>query len=203
MSKSGERGLRFVVVTTNKGKAKEFEEIFLKYGLRFRLEPLETPEVQSMDLKQVATKSALYAYSVLREPVMVEDAGLFIDALKGFPGPFSSYVFKTIGIQGVLKLMEGVKDRRARFKSVLAFYCPLSDSVYTFTGEVEGWIAEKPRGTRGFGFDPIFVPAEGDGRTFGEMDVKEKNEFSHRARSAEKFAKWFVERYKVIPPPYE
>ena len=203
MSRKGGRSIRFVVVTTNKGKAEEFREIFTRYGFKFRVEPMETPEIQSMDLREIARNSVLYAYSVLREPVLVEDAGLFIDSLKGFPGPFSSYVFKTLGIGGILKLMEGVKERRARFKSALAFYCPITDSVHMFTGEVEGWIAEKPRGEKGFGFDPIFVPAEGDGRTFGEMDVEEKNEFSHRARSAEKFAKWLSERLVEIPPPYE
>jgi len=203
MSRRGGGGLRFVIATTNRGKAREFEEIFSRYGLRFRVEPLETREIQSMDLREIAVDSAIYAYSILKEPVMVEDAGLFIDSLRGFPGPFSSYVFKTIGIGGVLKLMEGVEDRRARFRSVIAFYCPLSDSVYTFTGEVEGWIAGEPRGRKGFGFDPIFIPMEGDGRTFGEMDVEEKNRISHRARSAERFAEWLLKRYEAIPPPYE
>ena len=201
MSRNGDEGLRFVVVTTNKGKAEEFREIFRRYNLKFRIEPLDTPEIQSMDLKEIAKHSALYAYNMLQEPVMVEDAGLFIDALGGFPGPFSSYVFKTIGINGILKLMGGINDRRARFKSAIAFYSPLTEPVRIFTGEVSGWIAKEPRGAKGFGFDPIFVPAEGDGRTFGEMDVEEKNEFSHRARSAEKFAKW-ISKFKEVPPPY-
>ena len=202
MSRNGEGGLRFVIVTTNKGKAEEFREIFKRYDLKFRIEPLATPEIQSMDLREIAKHSVLYAYDMLQEPVMVEDAGLFIDALGGFPGPFSSYVFKTIGINGILKLMEGIKNRRAQFKSAIAFYSPLTEPVKIFTGEVSGWIAEKPQGTKGFGFDPIFVPAEGDGRTFGEMDVEEKNEFSHRARSAEKFAKW-ISKFKEVPPPYK
>ena len=202
MSKSGGRSIRFVVVTTNKGKAEEFQEIFRKHELNFRIEPLETAEIQSMDLRKIASHSAVYAYSILGEPVMVEDAGLFIDSLNGFPGPFSSYVFKTIGINGVLKLMKGVKDRRARFKSAIAFYSPLTEPVRIFVGEVEGWIAEEPRGSEGFGFDPIFVPAEGDGRTFGEMSVEEKNEFSHRARAAEKFAKW-ISKLESVSPVYE
>ncbi|MEM4766442.1 MAG: non-canonical purine NTP pyrophosphatase, partial [Nitrososphaerota archaeon] len=126
--RSGGRGIRFVVVTSNPGKAREFEDLFSRYGLSFRVEPIKTPEIQAMDLRLIAEESALYAYDVLREPVMVEDAGLFIDALGGFPGPFSSYAYKTIGIRGILKLMEGVEDRRARFTSVIAFYTPMIGS---------------------------------------------------------------------------
>ena len=169
---------------------------------RFRIEPMETPEIQSEDLREVAERSVLYAYDVLREPVMVEDAGLFIEALNGFPGPFSSYVYKTIGVEGILKLMRGVEDRRAKFVSVIAFYSPITEPVKFFTGEVEGRISEEARGSKGFGFDPIFIPAEGDGRTFGEMDVEEKNKLSHRARAARKFAEWIL-RIREVPPPYE
>ena len=202
MSRSGGRSLRFVVVTRNPGKAREFEKIFSERGLRFRVEPMETPEIQSEDLREVAERSVLYAYDVLREPVMVEDAGLFIEALNGFPGPFSSYVYKTVGVEGILKLMRGVEDRRARFISVIAFYSPITEPVKFFMGEVEGYISDRVRGSKGFGFDPIFIPTEGDGRTFGEMSVEEKNKLSHRARAARKFAEW-ISRIREVPPPYE
>jgi len=202
MSRSGGRSLRFVVVTRNPGKAREFGKIFSEYGLRFRIEPMETPEIQSEDLREVAERSVLYAYDVLREPVMVEDAGLFIEALRGFPGPFSSYVYKTIGVEGILKLMRGVEDRRAKFISVIAFYSPITEPVKFFMGEVEGYISDRVRGSKGFGFDPIFIPTEGDGRTFGEMGVEEKNKLSHRGRAARKFAEW-ISRIREVPPPYE
>lgn len=202
MLRSGGRGLRFVIATSSRGKAKEFEKIFSEYGLRFRVEPMKTPELQAMDLKLIARNSVLYAYDVLREPVMVEDAGLFIHALKGFPGPFSSYVYKTIGIEGVLKLLEGVEDRRAKFISVIAFYSPITEPPRLFIGEVKGFISEKPRGSKGFGFDPIFIPAESDGRTFGEMEVDEKNRFSHRAKSAKMFAEW-IKGLREPSPAYE
>lgn len=200
--RSGGRGIRFVVVTSNPGKAREFEDLFSRYGLSFRVEPIKTPEIQAMDLRLIAEESALYAYDVLREPVMVEDAGLFIDALGGFPGPFSSYAYKTIGIRGILKLMEGVEDRRARFMSVIAFYTPMIGSVKTFAGEVEGHISYEPKGSGGFGFDPIFIPAEGGGKTFAELSTEEKNRFSHRARAARKFAEWILS-IEAISPAYE
>lgn len=200
--RSGERGIRFVVVTSNPGKAREFENIFSEYKLSFRIEPIKTPEIQAMDLRIIAEESAIYAYDILREPVLVEDAGLFINALNGFPGPFSSYAYKTIGIKGMLKLMENVEDRRARFLSVIAFYTPMIGGVKIFTGEVEGYIAMEPRGSGGFGFDPIFIPAEGDGRTFAEQSIEEKNKLSHRARAAKKFAEWILS-LKPISPTYE
>ncbi|MCL7386562.1 MAG: XTP/dITP diphosphatase [Thaumarchaeota archaeon] len=202
MLRSGERGIRFVVVTSNPGKAREFENIFSEYKLSFRIEPIKTPEIQAMDLRIIAEESAIYAYDILREPVLVEDAGLFINALNGFPGPFSSYAYKTIGIKGMLKLMENVEDRRARFLSVIAFYTPMIGGVKIFTGEVEGYIAMEPRGSGGFGFDPIFIPAEGDGRTFAEQSIEEKNKLSHRARAAKKFAEWILS-LKPISPAYE
>jgi XTP/dITP diphosphohydrolase len=202
MLRSGERGIRFVVVTSNPGKAREFENIFSEYKLSFRIEPIKTPEIQAMDLRIIAEESAIYAYDILREPVLVEDAGLFINALNGFPGPFSSYAYKTIGIKGILKLMENVEDRRARFLSVIAFYTPMIGGVKIFTGEVEGYIAMEPRGSGGFGFDPIFIPAEGDGRTFAEQSIEEKNKLSHRARAAKKFAEWILS-LKPISPAYE
>ena len=200
--RSGERGIRFVVVTSNPGKAREFENIFSEYKLSFRIEPIKTPEIQAMDLRIIAEESAIYAYDILREPVLVEDAGLFINALNGFPGPFSSYAYKTIGIKGILKLMENVEDRRARFLSVIAFYTPMIGGVKIFTGEVEGYIAMEPRGSGGFGFDPIFIPAEGDGRTFAEQSIEEKNKLSHRARATKKFAEWILS-LKPISPAYE
>lgn len=192
--------VRIVIVTTNKGKYEEFSNLFSKYGLRFRWEPMATEEIQATDVRKIALHSVIYAYKMLREPVIVEDAGLFIDALKGFPGPYSSYVYRTLGVEGVLKLMEGAGNRRARFLSALAFYSPLTE-LKIFTGSVEGRIAESPRGESGFGFDPIFIPDEGDGRTFAEMGVEEKNEFSHRARSARKFAEW-IKSLPPLSPPY-
>ena len=192
--------MRFVLVTTNKGKVEEFSEIFTEYGFNFRVEPMATPELQENDLKKIARYSVFYAYKVLREPVLVEDAGLFIEALNGFPGPYSSYVYKTIGVNGILKLMEGVRERKARFESALAFYSPLTE-LKIFTGIAEGRISEKSKGSKGFGFDPIFIP-NGSDKTFAEMDLEEKNLFSHRAKAAKKFAEW-LKTLKDLPPIYQ
>ena len=191
--------MRFVLVTTNRGKAEEFSEIFTEYGFNFRVEPMATPEIQEDDLREIARYSVLYAYKVLREPVLVEDAGLFIEALNGFPGPYSSYVYRTIGVNGILKLMEGAARRRARFESAIAFYSPLTE-LKIFTGTIEGRISDEPRGSGGFGFDPIFIP-DGSIKTFAEMSLEEKNRFSHRGKAARRFAEWF-KTLKTLPPIY-
>ncbi len=144
--------------------------------------------------QKIAETSAIDAAKKCNLPVIVEDAGLFIKALNGFPGPYSSYVNKTIGVEGILKLMRGIKDRTAYFFSVVAFYDPDINELEFFYGKVEGEIAEEARGKSGFGFDPIFTPIEGDGRTFAEMGVEEKNKFSHRSKALRKFAKWYKQK---------
>ncbi|MEN2974862.1 MAG: XTP/dITP diphosphatase [Candidatus Caldarchaeales archaeon] len=192
--------MRFVLVTTNKGKIEEFQTIFREYNLKYRVDLLKTREVQSDDLKEIAAESALYAYSILREPVLVEDSGLFITSLNGFPGPYSSYIYRTLGVRGILKLMEDVKDRSAVFLSVIAFYSPYTE-LKVFSGEVGGMISSEPRGARWFGFDPIFIPDEGDGETYAEMDIIKKNKISHRGRSARAFAEW-LSTLTSLPPPY-
>jgi XTP/dITP diphosphohydrolase len=192
--------MRFTLATTNKSKIKEFEAIFKQSNLKYRVELLKTKEIQSTDLKEIARESVIYAYNILREPVLVEDAGLFIRSLNGFPGPYSSYVYRTIGVDGILKLMSNITNRSAIFHSVIAFYSPYT-GVKLFSGEAGGEISYEPRGTSGFGFDPIFIPEEGDGRTFAEMEVHEKNNISHRGKAARKFIEW-ITGLKTLPPPY-
>ncbi|RLE72114.1 MAG: non-canonical purine NTP pyrophosphatase, RdgB/HAM1 family, partial [Thermoprotei archaeon] len=123
-------------------------------------------------------------------PFFVEDAGLFVEALNGFPGPYSSYIYKTIGCEGILKLLEGVDNRKAYFLSVVALRAPgLGDVV--FKGKVNGIIANEMRGEKGFGFDPIFIP-DGCEKTFAEMNIEEKSRYSHRGKALRKMGKWIV-----------
>jgi len=148
-------------------------------------------EIQDDSIECIAVSSVLDAVKKCRLPIIVEDAGLFIKALNGFPGPYSSYVFQTIGTSGILKLMNNVSDRRAYFHSVIAF-CRPKEGPLTFHGKVEGRIIQEERGAAGFGFDPIFAPLKGNGKTFAEMETEEKNRFSHRALALRKFAKWYI-----------
>jgi XTP/dITP diphosphohydrolase len=117
---------------------------------------------------EVARKSAEHVAMVLNKPVVVDDSGLFITALNGFPGVFSSTVHNQIGLKGLLKLMEGETHRECWYKTVVG-YCVPGKRAITFIGEEKGHIAESIRGKHGFGHDPIFIP-EGETRTFGEIE---------------------------------
>lgn len=145
-------------------------------------------EIQSEDLEEIALESMKYLSKELKLPMMIEDSGLFIDCLNGFPGPYSSYIFEKIGNKGILKLMSGEENRRAKFVSVIAYWEPEIE-VKIFKGQTQGTISEEERGEKGFGFDPIFIPS-GQNKTFGEMDREEKNRFSHRGKALEQFKRW-------------
>ncbi len=177
--------IKLFFATGNIHKLNEVKPIAERYGicLEQMIESRAKVEIQSSDLIEIARYAVLENYKLFKKPVLVEDAGLFIEALNGFPGPYSSYVYKTIGVNGILKLMEGVDNRRAYFMSVAAIvYEPF---FIIETARVEGVITKEPRGSGGFGFDPIFVPRSSK-KTFAEMSIDEKNMYSHRAKAVSK-----------------
>ncbi len=135
---------------------------------------------------------AQYAFENLNTPVMVDDTGFFIDALKGFPGPYAAYVLHSIGNTGILKLMEGIPDRTARFTTAIAFAD--EQGVQVFKGTIDGRITHAPRGKGGFGYDPIF---DIDGKTLAELPLEEKSRISHRARALMAFHDWFMQEYRA------
>ena len=180
--------------TGNINKFNEARSILGQYGIAVGMLKLKGDEIQSDSLKEIAEKSVQNAYRRCQLPIFVEDAGLFIDALSGFPGPYAAYVYKTIHNSGILKLMSDSKERAAKFQSVIA-YCDQETNCEPtcFDGEVKGEITaveRKEQGKSGFGFDPIFQP-EGSAKTFAEMTLAEKNGYSHRAMAIRKFAEWY------------
>lgn len=181
-----------VFATSNRGKFREIAQLASSYGLKVKMAWFKAVEIQHESLKEIARYSLKQALRRFDAPVFVEDAGLFIEVLNGFPGPYSSYVYKTLGVEGVLKLLEGKKNRRAYFLSVIAFGGP-DFPVKVFLGKSEGTIAFEARGRSGFGFDPIFQP-QGSSRTFAEMGVEGKNRYSHRARAFRRLAEWLKKR---------
>ena len=180
-------------VTTNAHKFEEAQNLLANYGICIAKLDVEAVEIQDDHLENIAKYSVLDAVKNCGLPVFVEDAGLFIESLQGFPGPYSKFVFETVGVEGILKLMEGVKNRNAHFKSVICYGSPDQKPI-SFVGKVEGKISLEIRGSDGFGYDPIFVPSQGDARTFAEMSITEKNSFSHRANALKLFANWFSGR---------
>ncbi|HOT06906.1 MAG TPA: XTP/dITP diphosphatase [Methanotrichaceae archaeon] len=163
-------------VTSNRGK---MEEARAMLGMELSQMDIGYPEIQADTLEEVVIFGMKDLAGRLDGPVMIEDAGLFVDALNGFPGVFSAYAQKTIGNAGILRLMEGAKDRGASFKSVVGYAEP-GEEVRLFRGELRGKIAFAPRGEGGFGYDPIF---EVGGITVAEMGLQDKNRISHRGQS--------------------
>lgn len=178
-------------VTTNLHKFKEARQVLAKHGVATALLKVEAIEIQDDNLEKIAKVSVRDAVKKSGLPVLVEDAGLFLESLNGFPGSYSSYVYRTLGTKGILKLMEGIAKRSAYFYSVVAFYSPERASPKCFYGKVEGKITLEELGNQGFGFDPIFEPKGGAGKTFAEMTTTEKNKFSHRAQALRRFAAWY------------
>ena len=186
--------------TGNINKFNEARSILGKHDIAIGMLRVKALEIQSDSLGEIAKSSVLDAFERCHLPVIVEDAGLFIEALKGFPGPYAAYVYKTISNPGLLKLMQGVKYRKARFQSAIAYYDGQSVPV-CFEGEAAGRIASDERwgtGKSGFGFDPIFEPS-GSKKTFAEMTIEEKNGFSHRANAIRKFAEWYKKTQMSTP----
>jgi XTP/dITP diphosphohydrolase len=171
-------------ITSNKGKVREATEILRPLGFSVVQKDLGYPEVQADSLEEVVQQGIEHVQARLHHAFMLEDAGLFIDTLQGFPGVYSKYVFFTIGLPGILRLLDEVKNRKAVFRSVYAYSDPGKKPVIV-TGECKGMISNEQRGEHGFGYDPLFVP-KGSEKTFGEMTIDEKNQFSHRAKALEK-----------------
>lgn len=195
MTKSFPDGRLIYLITRNINKFNEARKVLANYGISTAMLKIKTIEIQDEKLENIAKIRAQDALKKCNLPLIVEDAGLFIKYLNGFPGPYSSYVYKTIGYRGILKLMEGVEDRDAYFESAVAYMSP-KENLRIFIGIVEGRIAREARGKSGFGFDPIFEPNGGGGKTFAEMTINEKNKLSHRSRALKKFAEWYKQKYK-------
>ena len=178
--------------TGNIHKFNEARSILTGLDIAVGMLRVKDTEIQSDSLVEIAQASALDAFKRCHLPVVVEDAGLFIDALNGFPGPYAAYAYQTIRNAGLLKLMKNAENRKAVFQSAIAYCDSDAEAPVVFEGEAAGKITNKERvgnGKSGFGFDPIFQP-DGSAKTFAEMTLEEKNGFSHRAKAVRKFAEW-------------
>lgn len=184
--------MRLAFITSNPGKVEEAKKYFEPLGVEVYQLKIEYPEIQADTLEEVAEYGVRWLSDRVGDPFFLDDSGLFVDALKGFPGVYSAYVYKTIGYWGILRLLEEESNRKAYFKSVVAYW---DGKIHIFTGRVDGEITTEPRGDRGFGFDPIFKP-EGFDKTFAEMTTEEKNKISHRGRALQAFATWLKENLK-------
>ena len=191
---AGRRQLLFQ--TGNLGKLAEARHYFEPLGFTveqflIKGEPPEIIEPQSDDLVTVARSKISQGVALLAgagradSALLVEDAGLFIDVLGGFPGVYSSSVLEKLGLDGILTLLQGREQRTALFGCCAAMWD--GERLLVGEGNCTGEIAQEARGEHGFGYDPLFIPdvSGADGRTFAQMSPEEKGRSSHRTRAYE------------------
>ena len=187
--------MKIIFVTGNKGKLLEASELLGPLGhnvVQFNHNGIipEFTEPQSEGIEEVAISKMEQALGMMPgeidsdSAVIVEDAGLFIGSLGGFPGPYSSYVEDKLGLHGILRLMEGETNRNAEYRAVVAFHHDGTTSI--FRGACEGAIGLEKRGEGGFGYDPIFIPRSSNGLSCAEMTASEKSSISHRGEALNK-----------------
>ena len=179
---------RLVVASSNPGKIAELVELL---GDRFAIEARPADLAETIEdgetLEANATKKAREVAAHTGTAALADDTGLFVAALGGRPGVHTArYAGPGAGdadnVAKLLRELVGVVDRWAEFRTVIALAMP-DGQVHLARGVVEGRIAEQADGDQGFGYDPVFVPDEGDGRTFAEMGSADKGHISHRGRA--------------------
>lgn len=166
-----------IFVSHNRHKYEEIAEMFSERNLDLTWRNIEYEEIQAATTEEVSNRSCQVLAEQINEDFFLEDTGLYIEALNGFPGPYASYVVDKIGLDGILRLVDG-KRRNAYFLTVISLN--EGGNIRQFTGTVNGTISPEARGEHGFGYDPIFIPVSSP-KTLSEMTVTEKNAVSHRA----------------------
>ncbi|KAL3920617.1 MAG: hypothetical protein SGILL_003173 [Bacillariaceae sp.] len=175
-------------VTGNKKKLEEIKRI-LTTGAEIPFEitnqKLDLPELQG-DPVEIAKEKCKLAAQKVNGPVFTEDTSLCFIALNGLPGPYIKWFLEQCGHDGLNKMLDGFDDRSAYAQTIVAYTTGPEDEIHVFDGRTNGKIVQ-PRGPLDFGWDPVFEPDEGEGKTYAEMDKDFKNSISHRGRSFEKF----------------
>ena len=192
-----------LIASGNKHKVEEIEKIFAGKGINLRnlTEFSNVPDVieDGITLEENSGKKAKEYFEFTEIPCIADDTGLFVMSLNGDPGVYSArYSGENASYESncrlLLKNLEGISERSAEFRSVICYYNGISDAKF-FEGILKGKIIESPRGTNGFGYDPIFLPDDYD-KTFAEMTDEEKNKISHRSKALEKFKEWWDKNKK-------
>lgn len=162
-------------VTGNKYKIELAQRILSPLGINVLQKKIYCPEIQDDKIENVSKFSAKYAANELGMPVIKNDSGLVIEALNGFPGPYTAYVEDTLTEEGILKLMEGKENRSAYFVEVIS-YCQPNQEPISFISKTEGSIALEKKGEFGWSYDRIFIP-KGQDKTLAQMPDEERWKF--------------------------
>jgi XTP/dITP diphosphohydrolase len=202
-----------VLATRNQGKVLEFEKLFSGFGLTVKslndFGPIPQVIEDGKTFEENAYKKAHFTAKVLGFPALADDSGIVVHALKGSPGVRSARFSGENADDEknntkLLKMMEGVADRRAVFECVIAIAVPRGPAL-VYDGRCEGEVANQAKGKSGFGYDPVFYYAPMK-KTFGEMSREEKNLVSHRGQAmakikeeSDKILKWLEQRLSGEP----
>ena len=186
--------------TTNKGKIKSLENSFKALGKKVEVlgKHLDIPEIQSDNVVEIAEEKVLYAFNEIKEPVVAQDGGIFIPALNDFPGTYTAYVIKTIGLEGIIRLMQG-KDPSAYYRDVMSYMSPGLEKPISFESVIQGSLIDEPRGSlseRNWGTPQLIFVPEGYDKTIAEMSAEEMAEWFETSVGnfcTSQFAKWFIE----------
>lgn len=189
--------MKIVFASNNKNKVQEIQNQVPESIQIVTLEEIgcfEDIEETGITLEENAIIKANYITEKYNLPCFADDTGLEIEALNGEPGVYSARYAgeeknSEANMQKVLENLNGVSNRKAQFKTVIALN--INNEQYLFTGTVEGEIRNEQKGTNGFGYDPIFEP-EHLGKTFAEMTLEDKNKMSHRGRAVEKLIEFLT-----------
>ena len=167
--------MQIVYVTGNKYKIELAQRILSPLGITVEQKKIYCPEIQDDKIENVSKFSAKYAANELNIPVIKNDSGLIIEALNGFPGPYTAYVEDTLTEEGILKLMTNIQNRKACFVEVISYCEPNKEPVF-FISETEGEISLTKKGEYGWSYDRIFIP-KGQTKTLAEFNDDERWKF--------------------------
>ncbi len=186
--------------TTNSGKVLTMQRDLAPFGIDVVQQSIDIPEPRSNDVQEIAEHKVRYAYHRLAAPVMVMDAGFYIDALNGFPRAFVNFALETIGIAGLLKLV--AEDRRCEFRECIAYLDERLETPKFFITHIRGQLAHERRGTLHEGhwsdLALVFIP-EGRTRTLAEMSMEELDRWREQSGAKDPHAKelpaWLLQHY--------
>ena len=187
--------MKITFVTTNKGKIATAQHYFDENEIMLEAYNYELTELQSDDITEIAKSKVMQAYSLVKQPCIAQDSGFYIDALKGFPKNYTKFALDTIGIEGIIKLMAGVENRRCRFKECLAFYDGNETKYFYCCHEgrlsYESQGADNPEKWSDLWY--LFIPTySADGRTLAQYSIAETQERrKHIDSSMRRFADWY------------
>ena len=178
--------MKIFFVTGNENKLREASEIL---GFEVTSLSIDLPEEQEIEVDRIIESKARAAYEKVKHPVIVEDTGLYFEAMNGFPGGLIKWVLKSTGNEGVVTMLDGFGNRKAYAKTSIGYFDGVSLKI--FSGTIKGNISKEPKGENGFGWDMIFMP-ENYEKTFAEMTNEEKNKISMRKIAFEDLKKFLL-----------